>query len=377
MSQIIQRFSVSYEFPVSFTQHAFAVENPVLRDILQSAGDREHKVFPVIDEDVLKNHPHVIDELTEYARCHSDTINLILSALIVRSGEICKNDPQEVEEFYRLTQEYNIDRHSFVLVIGGGSVIDAIGFAAATAHRGIRLIRMPTTVLGQNDAGIGVKNAVNFLGRKNYLGTFVPPFAVINDFAFLQTLPKRDQRAGMAEAVKVALIKDADFFDWLFVNRHLLAEFEEQAVAYLIRRCAELHLHHIGTSGDPFEYGSARPLDFGHWAAHRLEEISRHDLRHGEAVAIGIALDSLYSAEMGFISWGVYEKIITTLSDLGFALYHPALLQLDIYKALQDFREHLGGELCITLLVGEGKSAQFNDIDLDVMQRCVNRLCDK
>jgi 3-dehydroquinate synthase len=375
MSQIIQRFSVSYEFPVSFTRSTFAVENPVLCEILQRAGEREHKVFPVIDADVLKNHPHLIEDLTEYARCHSDTINLILPPLIVRSGEICKNDPQEVEQFYRITQDFKIDRHSFALVIGGGSVIDAMGYAAATAHRGIRLIRMPTTVLGQNDAGIGVKNAVNYLGRKNYLGTFVPPYAVINDFDFLQTLPKRDQRAGIAEAVKVSLIKDADFFNWLFDNRHALAEFEEQAVAHMIRRCAELHLHHIATSGDPFEYGSARPLDFGHWSAHRLEELSHHELRHGEAVAIGIALDSLYSAKMGFISNDLLEKIFATLRDLGFVLTHPSLAALDIHKALQDFREHLGGELCITLLTGEGQAAQFNHIDLDVMQDCVKTLC--
>jgi 3-dehydroquinate synthase len=376
MSQIVQRFSVSYEFPVSFTQNTFAVENPVLCDILRRAGAREHKVFPVVDADVLKNHPQLIEDLTEYARCHSDMINLILPPLVVRSGEICKSDPQEVEQFYRLTQDYKIDRHSFALVIGGGSVIDAMGYAAATAHRGIRLIRMPTTVLGQNDAGIGVKNAVNFLGRKNYLGTFVPPFAVINDFTFLQTLPKRDQRAGIAEAVKVALIKDAEFFNWLHSNRHLLAEFNEQAVAYMIRRCAELHLHHIATSGDPFEYGSARPLDFGHWSAHRLEELSDHDLRHGEAVAIGIALDSLYSSAMGFIDRELLEKIFTTLRDLGFSLSHSALTRLDIHKALQDFREHLGGELCITLLTGEGQAAQFNYIDLDVMQNSVNNLCE-
>jgi 3-dehydroquinate synthase len=375
MSQIIQRFSVSYEFPVSFTRSTFAVENPVLCEILQRAGEREHKVFPVIDADVLKKYPHLIEDLTEYARCHSDTINLILPPLIVRSGEICKNDPQEVEQFYRITQDFKIDRHSFALVIGGGSVIDAMGYAAATAHRGIRLIRMPTTVLGQNDAGIGVKNAVNYLGRKNYLGTFVPPYAVINDFDFLQTLPKRDQRAGIAEAVKVSLIKDAEFFNWLFENRHALAEFEEQAVAYMIRRCAELHLHHIATSGDPFEYGSARPLDFGHWSAHRLEELSHHELRHGEAVAIGIALDSLYSAKMGFISNDLLEKIFATLRDLGFVLTHPSLAALDIHKALQDFREHLGGELCITLLTGEGQAAQFNHIDLDVMQDCVKTLC--
>jgi len=374
MYQIDQRFTVSYEFPVCFTRAAFAADNTVLRNVVARAGNTRHKVFPVIDEQVLASQSDLIEQLQEYAQHHSDIIELILPPLMVRSGEICKTDPIEVEQFYRITQERNIDRHSFVLVIGGGSVIDAIGYAAATAHRGIRLIRMPTTVLGQNDAGVGVKNAVNFLGRKNYLGTFVPPYAVINDFNFLRTLPLRDQCAGMVEAVKVALIKDQVFFDWLYQQRHQLAMFDDAAVEYMIRRCAELHLHHIATSGDPFEYGSSRPLDFGHWAAHRLEEISHSDLRHGEAVAIGVTLDSLYSYELGLIDESLLQKIIVTLKDIGFSLYHPALEQLDIRKALEDFREHLGGELCITLLTGEGVAAQFNQIDENIMLACAKKL---
>lgn len=374
MYQIDQRFTVSYEFPVCFTRSSFMGDNLVLRNVLARAGEQRHKLFPVIDEQVLASHPKLLLHLQEYAQQHSDIIDLILPPLMVRSGEICKTDPLEVEQFYRITQERNIDRHSFVLVIGGGSVIDAIGYAAATAHRGIRLIRMPTTVLGQNDAGVGVKNAVNFLGRKNYLGTFVPPYAVINDFSFLVSLPPRDQCAGMVEAVKVALIKDRDFFNWLHQQRRALANFETNAVEYMIRRCAELHLHHIATSGDPFEYGSARPLDFGHWAAHRLEEISHSELRHGEAVAIGVTLDSLYSHALGLIDDTLLQKIIVTLQEIGFTLYHSSLEQLDIHKALQDFREHLGGELCITLLTGEGVAAQFNHIDEDVMLACAKKL---
>lgn len=376
MYQIDQRFTVSYEFPVCFTRSAFAGDNPVLRDIVARAGKGVHKVLPVIDEQVLRDHPQLIAQLQAYAEQYSDLIELILPPLTVRAGEICKTDPIEVEQFYRITQERNIDRHSFVLVMGGGSVLDAMGYAAATAHRGIRLIRMPTTVLGQNDAGIGVKNAVNFLGRKNYLGTFVPPFAVLNDFDFLRTLPQRDQRAGMAEAVKVSLIKDAVFFNWLHDNRHALAAFEDDAVEYMIRRCAELHLQHIATSGDPFEYGSARPLDFGHWSAHRLEELApaSSPLRHGEAVAIGITLDSFYSHALGLIDDALLEKIISTLTSIGFTLYHPALAQLDIHKALQDFREHLGGELCITLLTGEGRAEQFNEITTDIMKACAEQL---
>src|SRR5690606_34755164 len=145
-----------------------------------------------------------------------------------------------------------------------------------------RLIRMPTTVLAQNDAGIGVKTAVNYRGRKNYLGTVAAPFAVTNDYDFLRTLPARHRVAAIAEAIKVALSRDGKFFDWLHNNRHALAAFSAEQTEYMITRCAQLHLNHIGTSGDPFEQGSARPLDFGHWCAHRLEELSASELRHGE-----------------------------------------------------------------------------------------------
>jgi 3-dehydroquinate synthase len=374
MHQINQRFTMTFEYPVCFTRGALDTANLALRNIFARAGDFPHKVQPVIDAEVLRLHPELLQQLEDYAKAHSDVMQLITPPLLVRGGETCKHDTTEVEDFYRLTQERSICRHSFALVVGGGSVIDAMGFAAAVTHRGVRLIRMPTTVLAQNDAGIGVKNAVNYRNRKNYLGTFAPPYAVLNDFDFLRTLPARDQRAGMAEAVKVALIRDRAFFDWMHAHRQELASFDDEAVEHMIVRCAELHLQHISTSGDPFEQGSARPLDFGHWAAHRLEELSRADLRHGEAVAIGIALDSCYSHAVGMLDEQILSRIIITLQELGFTLYHSALDLLDVHRALEDFREYLGGKLCITLLTSAGCAQEVDQIQLDVMQRCVQQL---
>lgn len=385
MYQINQRFTMSFDYPVCFTRGALAPKNHTLRNILSRAGEFPHKVQPVIDSEVLRLHPTLPQQLITYSKAHSDIMELIMPPLIVRGGEICKNDAVEVDEFYQITQDRRICRHSFALVIGGGSVIDAIGFAAAVTHRGVRLIRMPTTVLAQNDAGIGVKNAINYQNRKNYLGTFAPPFAVLNDFDFLRSLSPQDQRSGMAEAVKVALIRDAAFFDWLHLQRQQLATFQDEAVEYMITRCAELHLQHIASSGDPFEQGSARPLDFGHWAAHRLEELSHaaalpsavwpdNALRHGEAVAIGIALDSCYSHAMGMLDEYSLTRIVETLQDVGFSLYHPALEQLDVHRALEDFREHLGGNLCITLLSGAGSAKEVHHIQLDIMQDCVEQL---
>ncbi len=374
MHEITQSFSVKYSYPVCFTRGILALENPVLRDIIARAGFSRHRVLPVIDSGIMRCFQQLPRQLQQYADAHRDVIELIMPPLLVRGGEICKTAPREVDEFYALTQQYGLCRHSFALVIGGGSVIDAMGYAAATVHRGLRLIRVPTTVLAQNDAGIGVKNAVNYSGRKNYLGTFTLPFAVINDFDFLETLSARDRRAGMAEAVKEALIKDRGFFDWLYRERHCLAAFEYKAMEILITRCAELHLQHTQTSGDPFEQGSARPLDFGHWSAHRLEELSQADLRHGEAVAIGVALDSLYSNACGMIDDADLDLILSVLKDLGFNLYHPSLVALNIGLALEDFREHLGGRLCITVLAAIGRGVEIHEVDLDTMTRCVERL---
>ncbi|WP_111640444.1 3-dehydroquinate synthase [Marinimicrobium alkaliphilum] len=374
MWQIDQAFTMPYAFPVCFDRDTFNPDNTTLIDQLTRAGHKRHRVLPVIDDQVLAGHPQLLERLSAYAAAHAEHLELIEPALIVRGGEVCKSDPKEVDEFYQRTQTDRIDRHSFALVIGGGAVIDAMGYAAATAHRGIRLIRMPTTVLAQNDAGIGVKNAINFQGRKNYLGTFAPPYAVINDYDLLNSLPARDRICGIAEAIKVALIRDGAFFHWLHDARERLARFEPEAMEYMIARCAELHLEHIRTSGDPFEQGSARPLDFGHWGAHRLEELSDSDLRHGEAVAIGIALDTLYSHSQSMIDAGLVQQVRETLEGVGFSLRHPALEALDIDAALQGFREHLGGELCITLLLEAGRAKEVAEIDLEAMHRCRQQL---
>ncbi|MCP3955260.1 MAG: 3-dehydroquinate synthase, partial [Desulfobacterales bacterium] len=248
---------------------------------------------------------------------------------------------------------------------------------AATAHRGIRLIRMPTTTLSQNDAGVGVKNGINAYGRKNFLGTFAPPFAVINDFTFLNTLPDKVMRAGISEAIKVALIKDSGFFDFLYTERGRLAAFEADAMEKMIIRCAELHSEHIRMGADPFEHGSSRPLDFGHWAAHKIEELTGGEVPHGDAVAIGVALDSLYSHHVGLINEIELHKIFSVLEDIGFNLYNWSLNWIDIDKALQEFQEHLGGELTIPLLSGLGQKTDAHEIDTRLLKECVAILTER
>jgi 3-dehydroquinate synthase len=362
-----QRFSVPYEFPVVFTEGVFDPENPALREALGRLEPRKrHRVVVFVDDGL----PGVPEAVSAYARHHADAILLACPPISMPGGEKVKSELHFVESAQQALFDLHIDRHSFVVAVGGGALLDAIGLVAATTHRGVRHVRIPTTVLAQNDSGVGVKNGVNFRGVKNFVGTFAPPFAVLNDLRFILTLPERDKIAGMAEAVKVSLIRDAEFFRW--IERHMddLATFEPKAMATIIRRCAELHMRQIGQGGDPFETGSARPLDYGHWSAHKLESLTRHHLRHGEAVAIGMALDARYSVLAGLLGAGEEERICALLEYLGFALWHPALARTGpsgdwtILEGLDEFREHLGGELTVTLLAGIGTGVEVHEMDV-------------
>jgi 3-dehydroquinate synthase len=259
-------------------------------------------------------------------------------------------------------------------------LLDVAGFAAATAHRGVRHIRIPTTTLSQADSGVGVKNGINALGKKNFIGTFSPPHTVINDFNLLATLASRDKRAGFVEAVKVACIRDQNFFDEIERDAKKLISFEPATMKKIIRRCAELHLEHIATSGDPFETGSARPLDFGHWSAHKLEQLSNFQIPHGEAVAVGIALDVIYSREIGLLAKNSADRILDLFEKLGFKLFAGELLaknsagELQILNGLEEFREHLGGDLTITLLREIGCGVEVNEMDSQKIIAAINEL---
>ncbi len=373
MKQIKQRFQVTYQYPVAFTHHIFQNENNLFSDFLnQSAtpGEEKRMLF-VLDEGMLEHHPGLKDEITAYIR--SKTAVKLVPFSLVPGGEAVKNDKRYVAEIMTAINEYGIDRHSYVVAVGGGAVLDLAGYAAAIAHRGVRHIRIPTTVLSQNDSGVGVKNGINDFGKKNFVGTFAPPFAVFNDFRFLTTLDDRSWRSGIAEAVKVALIKDRAFFDWLEENAGKLSSRNAQAMEQLVYRCAELHLAHIA-SGDPFEKGSSRPLDFGHWSAHKLEQLTDFTLSHGEAVAIGIALDVIYSEASGWLEAAQKNRILQVMSRLGFTLFHPELETEELLRGLSEFREHLGGRLTVMMLRAIGQGADIHTIDQENMRKSIRLL---
>ena len=377
----LQTISVPFEYPVYFTRDVFAAENRALVDAVgRKEPERRHRLLVVVDEGVALAWPDLGAAIGRYVDHHGERLALAAAPVVVPGGERSKNDPAVLADLHARLHRLGIDRQSVVVIVGGGAVQDVAGYAAATAHRGVRVVRVPTTVLAQNDSGVSVKNGVNAFGAKNFLGTFAPPFAVVNDTAFLATLSRRDAVAGMAEAIKVALVRDADLFAWTEAHADALAAGEPAVLAEQIERSALLHLAHIAGSGDPFELGSARPLDFGHWAAHKLEMLSDHRLRHGEAVAIGMALDSCYAVEVGLLAAAARDRIVDLLAQLGLPTFDLALRLCGpderprVLDGLAEFREHLGGELTITLLTDVGRGVEVHAMHDDAILHAIDWL---
>ena len=381
MKTIRQTFSVPFRYSVSFTHGVFEAQNPVLAALLakERSGPRA-RALVVVDRGLAEAVPALTQKIERYFRAHGSALELVRKPLLVPGGENVKNGWNSVREIMTTAGETRLDRHSYVVAVGGGSVLDMAGFAAALVHRGLRFVRIPTTVLAQNDAGVGVKNGMNDGGAKNFAGTFTPPYAVIDDFDFLKTLPQREWIGGIAEAFKVAIIKDTPFFRYLCAHAADLRDRDQAAMEKVVHKTAALHLRHIATSGDPFEFGSARPLDFGHWSAHRLELLSNFTLGHGHAVAIGIALDSTYAMLKKLISRDERDAIVQGLAACGLPVWSPLLErpgahgEPDVLAGLEQFREHLGGKLCITLPKPLGAKVEVHRVSLATVQQAIRLL---
>jgi 3-dehydroquinate synthase len=371
VSTITQDFTVGFSYPVFFTENLFGKENNLFKEIISS--DRRNgrrKILFVMDSGVSRYFPNLSSAVKSYTKIHRDFFEPCGEPVIIPGGEQSKNGRSAVEKILEMINNFSMCRHSYVAAIGGGAVLDAVGFAASIAHRGIRFIRIPTTVLSQNDAGIGVKNGINYFGKKNFLGTFSPPYAVINDSVFLTSLDFRDWRAGISEAIKVGLIKDREFlFSVKYLAEKLLKR-DMEVMKGMIHRCAEIHLHHIAGK-DPFETGTSRPLDFGHWSAHKLEQMTKYKIRHGEAVAAGMALDSTYSFLCGMLPESEWKEIMEVFRNFSFQTYYPQLSDREIFEGLDEFREHLGGRLTVMLLKKIGEGVEVNSMDKKLIRKAV------
>jgi 3-dehydroquinate synthase len=370
-SRFTNSFSVAYRYPVVFTHDAFAPTNALVAMVL---GEVLGELAPtpclvLVDDGLAAADPGLAGRIAAYCLAHADLLDLRQAPVLVPGGEAAKQGWGVVNRTLQLALAHGLCRHSAVFAVGGGAMLDAVGLGAALFHRGVRLLRFPSTVLSQCDSGVGVKNGIDLDGVKNLAGVFAPPAAVVNDLQLLLSLSERDWIAGVAEAFKVAVIKDAAFLEWLIDRAARLRGRDGVAMEELVHRCAARHCEHIVGGGDPFESGNARPLDFGHWAAHKLESLTHFALRHGEAVAIGMGLDLLYAAELGLIGRQEAERVILALARCGLPVWHPQLERRNLAGALplldgiDEFRQHLGGTLHVTLPAPLGRCREVTELD--------------
>lgn len=368
-------FTVAYTHRLRCTHGLFRPDNPLLAELTGTSETGRARMVVMVDEGLAQAQTSFLSQITAWFEAHGDKVSLIGVPHLLPGGERAKQDRHTLDKALEIISQAHLCRRSYVVVVGGGALLDAVGLAASLAHRGVRLIRVATTTLSQADSALGVKNSINAFGQKNYLGVYEVPWAVINDESMLADLSQGDWICGFSEAVKVALLKDPALFEEIERNAEAIRLRDEEASIPIIRASAKHHFDHITKNGDPFERGEARPLDFGHWAAHKLEQMSHYGIRHGAAVAIGLALDVTYARLQGWLDEAEHERILHCLDSLGFELAHPLLKDATtLMRGLAEFQEHLGGMRSIPMIRSAGDAFEVHEIDEAVMNRALEWL---
>jgi 3-dehydroquinate synthase len=299
---------------------------------------------------------------------HGDTaasglagLGLRVAELVLQPGEQTKALSQ-AEEALRFLAVSGIHRRDVVVALGGGVVGDLSGLVAALYHRGIAVVQMPTTVVAQVDAAIGGKTGVNLPEGKNLVGAFHQPLAVLADTDALATLPAEEFRAGLGEVVKHGLIADLDLLSRLESGPSEILERRPETLVPLVAQAAAVKARVV--EQDETELGARAFLNYGHTLAHALEALGSYRAwRHGEAVSVGIALDATYSHLAGLLAEVDWRRVLRAIRALGLPLTAPQLADPGaVLEGLEDFREHLGGELTITLLAGIGRGIEVHEM---------------
>jgi 2-epi-5-epi-valiolone synthase len=277
-------------------------------------------------------------------------------------------------------QDAGLARREVLVALGGGVCCDLVSVAATLVRRGLPYVTVPTTLVAQVDAGIGLKGAVNFGGGKNYLGCFTPPAGVLVDPDFLRTVQPPELVSGLAEMVKIGLVRDADLVAALTAHggRLVASGFTQPAGlgARLIARSIQLMLEEL--AADPYEEFELRRLaDFGHTFSGRLEELSGYALRHGEAVAIDMALSSAVACETGHLTDAALAEILSVLLHLGLPITTDLATEASLLDAMRATARHRAGALNLVVPTAVGAATflpKLSDVDVGTLARARRRI---
>lgn len=345
-----------------FTDGIFDLNNPILADVL----GKRNTIFVI--EKVIAD--KFLADIRSYIQQHQ--IKLNGSIQVVEGGEKIKS-MDEVKRLTDYAQDQKLDRNGVFVTIGGGAVMDMVGMVASQFRRGVQYVRVPTTLLGQVDAAVGVKVGIDYRTAKNFLGAFYPPEAAITDIRFLESLPRRHIQGGLAEVIKVALVSNAALFETLEeYGADFLDQMNELEKKNFIRESAIELLRHL--QKDFFEHNLMRHVDFGHVLAHKFESMTNYELAHGEAVAIDILLSAYIAHERGMLSHEDFDRIVGLHSKLKLPYSHPALNPGRAWEGLEESKAHKGGRLMMVVPIGIGRTAFIDSLRRDELDSAMQFL---
>ena len=287
--------------------------------------------------------------------------------IILPDGEGYKNT-ETLNLIYDALLKNRCERTTTLIALGGGVIGDLTGYAAATYLRGVPFIQLPTTLLSQVDSSVGGKTGINHPLGKNMIGAFYQPKLVLADIDTLQTLPKRELSAGVAEVIKYGLIRDADFFDWIETNIAKLMNLDEAVISYAIYRSCQNKAEVV--AADEHEAGERALLNLGHTFGHAIENAMGYGVwLHGEAVAAGTMLAADLSQRMGWLSADEVKRMHALLSASSLPLRAPNLGANKYLDLMQADKKVADGKIRLVLQQGIGKAVITGDYDTDKLKQ--------
>ncbi|AOI40547.1 2-epi-5-epi-valiolone synthase [Burkholderia oklahomensis EO147] len=271
----------------------------------------------------------------------------------------CREQSKDIHQSLKICElalDANLRRGGTIVAVGGGVCLDVAGLAAAIYRRGVRHIKVPTTLIGLIDAGIGIKNGINFKHKKSALGSFYPPELTLLDPEFLKTLPEQHIKDGLSEALKMAIIDDRALFEVMEANAEafLPTRLSTQAGHEVISRSVKGML--VALSENLYELDSyCRMVDFGHTFSPFIESATSFHVTHGQAVAVDMAISATLASQFGLLDRDDFERILQLMQALDLPIFHESTLDTDeLHQSLKGIVAHRNGALNLVVPNGIG-----------------------
>ena len=350
--------SHSLHYEVIFVSDLF---NPLKKTLLEELCTSK-KILIVVDGKAHGIYGSKIENYFKSINCRYNIhkINAVESSKTMESVlSICE-----------LAKNFQLKRDSILIGIGGGITLDIIGFAAFMFRRKLAYIRIPTTLVGLVDAGIGVKVGVNFKNSKNLLGGYYQPLAVFNDQSFLNTLDRKDIRNGLFEILKMGIIKNKKLFNLIeryyknFLDRKFNQNTDQIIYLSVLSMMKELE-------PNLYEHNLKRSVDFGHTFSTYIEESSGYEINHGEAVGIDMLISSRISYKRGILPKKDFLRMFDLINSIGFSKRYEFVSIKHFYSALNLVRDHRAGNLNLVLPSKIGSYIFTNKCTLEELNEAV------